>query len=521
MRNIFSAENITKDIPASIVVFLVALPLCLGIASASDAPVISGLIAGVVGGMLTGLLSKSHVSVSGPAAGLTSIVVVSIAALGSFEAFLLSVCIAGLLQVVLGLLRLGVLAQFVPNSVIKGMLAAIGIILILKQIPHAVGYDRDFEGDFAFEQPDKHNTLSELWYMFDFVSYGAIIITLVSMAILLVWEIKALKKTLVFQVVPAPLLVVICGVLLNEYFRLYQPGFYLDIDGKHIVDIPVFASPAAFFSGMHMPDFGALAGAKVWFIALELALVATLESLLSVEATDKLDPYKRITPPNRELLAQGAGNMVSGLLGGIPVTAVIVRSSANISAGARTKLSAILHGLWLLLSVLFLTPFLNRIPFASLAAILLMVGYKLTRPSLFLNEYRRGWSSLIPFVVTIAAILFSDLLIGIGIGILTGLFFVILSNYQHAVELTHSGSRTLIRFHKDIFFTHKARIKRALLQVEDNSELELDAVKSTFVDKDVLELLQEFAESCPHRNIRIHFRGGVLSGLAENTKTGS
>ncbi|MGQ3012350.1 MAG: SulP family inorganic anion transporter [Flavobacteriales bacterium] len=515
MSKFLSAANIVKDIPASIVVFLVALPLCLGIASASEAPVISGLIAGVIGGIVVGSISNSNVSVSGPAAGLTTIVLASISELGAFDIFLISVFIAGLLQIVFGLLRLGFLAQFVPNSVIKGMLAAIGIILILKQIPHAVGYDRDFEGDFAFEQPDKHNTLSELWYMLDFVSYGAIIIAVLSLAILLIWELKALKKYLFFQVIPGALIVVLLGIGLNEYFHLYMPQFYLDITGKHVVDVPVFSAPLDFFTGLTMPAFSNIGNPQVWIIAVELALVATLESLLSIEATDKIDPYNRITSPNRELLAQGTGNAVSGLLGGIPVTAVIVRSSANINAGARSKLSAILHGVFLLLSVLFLTPFLNRIPFASLAAVLLMVGYKLTKPSLFVNEYKRGWNSIIPFVVTIVAILFTDLLKGICIGLLTGLFFVIRSNYQHAVEASRAGKNTIIRFNKDIFFTHKARIKRELLQVSDGGELLLNAEKISFIDKDVLELLREFAESCPGRGIQVRYQGAALESLKD------
>jgi len=515
MSKILSAANIIKDVPASIVVFLVALPLCLGIASASEAPVISGLIAGVIGGIVVGSISNSNVSVSGPAAGLTTIVLASISKLGAFDIFLISVFIAGLIQIGFGLLRLGFLAQFVPNSVIKGMLAAIGIILILKQIPHAVGYDRDFEGDFAFEQPDKHNTFSELWYMLDFVSYGAIIIALLSIAVLLIWEIKALKKYLFFQVIPGALVVVLLGIGLNEYFRLYMPQFYLDITGKHVVDVPVFSGPLDFFTGLTMPAFSNITDPRVWLVAVEIALVATLESLLSIEATDKIDPYNRITSPNRELLAQGSGNAVSGLLGGIPVTAVIVRSSANINAGARSKLSAILHGIFLLLSVLFLTPLLNRIPFASLAAVLLMVGYKLTKPSLFVKEYKRGWNSIIPFVVTIVAILFTDLLKGIFIGMLAGIFFVIRSNYQHAVEVSRAGRNTIIRFNKDIFFTHKARIKRELMQVSDEGELLLNADKISFIDKDVLELLREFAESCPDRGIQVRYQGAALESLKD------
>lgn len=509
MRNIQLKSVLTKDIPSSVVVFLVALPLCMGVAIASDASVVSGLIAGIVGGIVVGLISNSHTSVSGPAAGLTVIVAGAIATLQSFEMFLAAVVIAGIIQLALGLFKLGILAQYVPNAVIKGMLAAIGLILILKQIPHAVGYDANFEGDFSFWQKDNHNTFSELFYMLDFLNFGAVIITLISLALLILWDKPFFKKLPLVSTIPGALVVVILGVVLNLFFQSSIPDFYLS--KEHLVNMPNFESPVDFFTSLTHPDFSQLfSNLNVWIVAGQIALVASLESLLSIEATDKLDPENRITSPNRELIAQGSGNILAGLIGGIPVTAVIVRSSANINAGNHSKFSAVLHGTWLLLAVLFLGKYMNYVPYASLAAVLLMVGYKLTKPSLFIEEKAKGWSSLIPFVVTIVAILFTDLLVGVLIGIVTGVIFIMRSNSQNAYSVIREPNRWTFLFNKDIVFTNKATLKKDLLNIKPGTQIVFDTSKIDFMDADVKELLNEFIESTHHSDLEVKVIGDKL-----------
>lgn len=509
MKNVNFKSVLTKDIPSSIVVFLVALPLCMGVAIASDASVVSGLIAGIVGGIVVGLISNSHTSVSGPAAGLTVIVAGAIATLQSFELFLAAVVIAGLIQLALGALKLGVLAQYVPNAVIKGMLAAIGLILILKQIPHAVGYDANYEGDFAFIQKDNQNTFSELINMLNFLNFGAVIITLISLAILILWDKPFFKKIPVVSSIPGALVVVFLGVVLNIVFQANVPSFYLNSD--HLVNMPSFASPADFFTSFVRPDFSQLfTNMNVWIVAIQIAIVASLESLLSIEATDKLDPENRITSPNRELIAQGSGNILSGLIGGIPVTAVIVRSSANINSGNHSKFSSVLHGTWLLLAVLFLGKFMNYVPLASLAAVLLMVGYKLTKPSLFKEEKAKGYSSLIPFVVTIVAILFTDLLVGVLIGIVTGVLFIMRSNSKNAYTLIREPKKWTFLFNKDIVFTNKASLKRDLLEIQEGTQVIFDTSKIDFMDADVEELLSEFIESTQNNDLEVKIIGDKL-----------
>lgn len=510
MRNFNLKSVLTRDIQASIVVFLVALPLCMGVAIASDANVVSGLIAGIVGGILVGLISNSNTSVSGPAAGLTAIVAGAIATLQSFELFLAAVVIAGIIQLVLGVFKLGILAQYVPNSVIKGMLAAIGIILILKQIPHAVGYDADFEGDFAFQQADNQNTFSELINMLSYINLGAVFISLISLAILIMWDKPFMKKIPVISSIPGALVVVFLGVALNFGFNLYAPELYLS--ASHLVNIPDFGSPIGFFTSLQHPDFSSVfSNVNVWIVAAQIAIVASLESLLSIEATDKLDPHNRITSPNRELIAQGSGNILSGLIGGIPVTAVIVRSSANINSGNYSKFSTIFHGLWLLLAVLFLGAYMNYVPFASLAAVLLMVGYKLTKPALFKEEKEKGWNSLIPFVVTIVAILFTDLLVGVLIGIVTGVIFVMRSNQRNAYTVIREPKKQTFLFNKDIVFTNKASLKRDLLEIEEGSQITFDVSKIDFMDADVKELLTEYIESTPNQDVNVTIIGDKLN----------
>ncbi|MCU0396321.1 MAG: SulP family inorganic anion transporter, partial [Chitinophagaceae bacterium] len=434
MKKIFGHAG--ADLPASIVVFLVALPLCLGVAVASDAAPVTGIVAGIIGGVVVGLVSRSPLSVSGPAAGLTAIVAGAIGKFGSYEIFLVSVVIAGALQVLLGFLKAGMIGDF-----IKGMLAAIGLILILKQIPHFIGYDADPEGDESFLQPDNQNTFSTILYAMRFISGGAIAISVVSLLILLAFESKSIKRNKYLRLVPAPLLVVLVAILLNEWFNEFQPALALAND--HLVKLDIFNHPADFVGALPSPAFSAIVQPQVWISAVTLAVVASLESLLSIEAVDKLDPEKRITPTNRELKAQGIGNMVSGLLGGLPVTSVIVRSSANVNAGARTKLSTIIHGLLLLGSVLFIPGILNLIPKAALAAILILTGYKLAKPALFREYFRKGWDQFLPFVITIVAILLTDLLVGICIGLVAGMVFVLKSNFQSAIFVIKDEHRYL------------------------------------------------------------------------------
>ncbi|GAB4132461.1 MAG: hypothetical protein Fur0041_03800 [Bacteroidia bacterium] len=496
-------ENLKYDFPASIVVFLVAMPLCLGIALASGAPPFAGIIAGIIGGILVGFISNSAVSVSGPAAGLTVIVLSGIQQLNnSFEAFLVVTVLAGIIQVLFGVFKLGIIVYWFPSSVIRGMLAAIGIILIMKQIPHAVGYDADFEGDESFIQPDHENTFTEILHAFSLTSPGAILISALSVLILIVFDLKAVKKISFLQFVPASLLVVFLGILLN---RIFINGNHTDmvIQNEHLVNLPVAQSGKEFLTFFNMPDWSVMSNSLVYILAVKLAIVASLETLLSVEAADKIDPFKRITPTNRELLAQGSGNVLSGLIGGLPITAVIVRSSANVNAGARSKTSAVLHGIWLLIAVAFMGTYMNLIPKASLAAILLMTGYKLSKPSLYKEAWKRGMDQFIPFAVTIAAILFTDLLIGIAIGLTVGIFFVARANYKSAIRLYDHDGNYLLRFNKDVTFVNKAELIQKLNSVPENCALIVNGSKAKFIDDDIIEVLQDFKLTAKAKNIEL------------------
>ena len=496
------------DIPSGLVVFLVALPLCLGIALASGAPLFSGIIAGIVGGLIVASASGSSLSVSGPAAGLTVIVINAISDLGSFEVFLLAVSMAGILQIVLGFLKAGIIGYYFPSNVIKGMLAAIGIILILKQIPHAVGYDKDAEGDFNFIQADGENTFSEIVNSLNHIHPGAVIIAAVSLFILIMWERPFLKKYNFFKFVPGALFAVLVGVLINELFRI--SGSPLILAGDKLVQLPVASSPAEFIGQLTTPDFSALGNYKVYVVALTIAIIASLESLLSVEAADKLDPYRRNTPTNRELKAQGLGNFISGLIGGLPLTAVIVRTSANIHSGAKTKLSAIIHGILLLLSVLFFATYLNRIPLACLAALLLVVGYKLARISLFKSMYKLGWDQFLPFVTTVLAIQFSDLLRGIAIGMAVSLFFILRNNYKRAYffhkEDYHEGEKIRIQLAEDVTFLNKGSIAHTLGELPEHSTVVIDGSHSHNIDMDVVEIIHDFKRTAEYKNIKLELR---------------
>jgi MFS superfamily sulfate permease-like transporter len=496
-----------QDAQASLVVFLVALPLCLGIALASNAPLSSGLYAGIIGGVVIGLLTGSKVSVSGPAAGLAVIVAAGIASLGSFQVFTLAVFLSGLFQILFGLLRGGKIGDFFPTSVIKGMLAAIGIILILKQIPHAIGYDVDFIGDESFIQLDGENTFSEIVLAFKWLEWGAVIISLVSLSLILLWEKGAQKGIAFFRLFPGALMAVITAISLNELFLRYTS---FGLDHLHLVQLPFQGGVQDFLAGIQLPDWSALSNFKVYQVALTLAIVGSLESLLSVDAADKLDESGSLTSKNQELFAQGLGNTLSGLVGGLPITAVIVRTSANLSAGGKSQLSAILHGIWLFLCVVTIPFVLNKIPLAALAAILLLVGYKLTKPQLFKSMLSKGMNQFIPFVATIVAILFTDLLIGIIIGIIVGFIFVIRSNMHQAIVRVEDLETILIRFHKDVSFLQKSKLVELFREIPEGKTVMIDGT-NVFVDDDIIELIEDFMKRASSRGITVILKKSSLA----------
>jgi MFS superfamily sulfate permease-like transporter len=509
-------SNLKSDFPASIVVFFVALPLCLGIALASGAPLFSGLIAGIVGGIVVGALSGSKIGVSGPAAGLAAIVLTSIGALGGFENFLVAVVLGGIIQLIFGLLRAGVIGYYFPSSVIKGMLTGIGIIIILKQIPHFVGYDADPEGDFAFLQVDGQNTFSEIFTSFNFIQPGSALIGLIGLAILLLWENVLAKKAKIFQVIQGPLVAVIAGIV---FFAVMGSNNTLSISSTHLVSVPVPDDFSSFLSQFSFPNFAAIANTEVWVVAFTIALVASLETLLCVEATDKLDPHKNVTPTNRELLAQGAGNIISGLIGGLPITQVIVRSSANIQSGGRTKMSAIIHGFFLLISVILIPNLLNMIPLSVLAAILLVVGFKLAKPGLFKSMYQLGWKQFVPFIVTVVGIIFTDLLVGIGLGLLVGIIVILFKSYQNSHFLHKEGEdvddgKVKMTLAEEVTFFNKGAILKELDRLPHDSALELDVTNTKYLDNDIIEILDDFILKAEERNISIKLiseRGVVVN----------
>jgi MFS superfamily sulfate permease-like transporter len=497
--------SIKNDIPASIVVFFVALPLCLGIALASGAPLFSGLIAGIVGGIVVGALSGSQIGVSGPAAGLAAIVLTSIASLGGFENFLLAVVIAGVIQIVFGILKAGVIAYYFPSSVIKGMLTGIGIIIILKQIPHFFGYDADPEGDFAFLQVDGQNTFSEILQMFNNVSLGPTVIAAVGLGIMLFWEKVLASKSKIFKIIQGPLVAVVLGIV---FYNFTKDNSNLSISKDHLVSVPIPSDFNSFLGQFSLPNFGAIMDPNIWVVAFTIALVASLETLLCVEATDKLDPDKRITPTNRELLAQGTGNILSGLIGGLPITQVIVRSSANIQSGGKSKLSAIVHGFLLLISVVLIPGLLNMIPLSVLASILLIVGYKLAKPALFLSMYKSGLKQFLPFVVTVIGIIFIDLLIGISLGLLVGIIIILYKSFQnshflHIEDKSNGVHKIRMTLAEEVTFFNKGAILKELDQLPENTYLEIDVRKTRFLDYDVIEILDDFAEKARNRDISI------------------
>ncbi|QPK62225.1 SulP family inorganic anion transporter [Methylomonas sp. LL1] len=508
-------SNLGKDIPASIVVFLVALPLCLGIALASGAPLFSGVIAGIIGGIIVAWGSGSHLSVSGPAAGLTVIVFDAIATLGNFNAFLLSLVFAGALQMTLGFLKAGLIGAFFPASVIKGMLAAIGMILIIKQTPHATGYDTSFAGDESYMQETAKSSFFELVEALQGISPGATVVSGVALLILIVWETGFLRRLSLVRMIPGPLLAVVWGVGYNIWAQQYMPEWA--ISEKHMVSLPELGSASNFIAQLRLPDFSYLNNPKVYSIAVTLAIIASLETLLSIEAVDKLDPHKRIAPTNRELKAQGFANMTSGLVGGLPITAVIVRSAANINSGGQTRMSSFFHGILLLVSVLFFAQYLNMIPLACLAAILLQTGYKLAKPALLVEFYRKGWNQFLPFAITVIAILFTDLLEGIVIGMGVGIFFVLRANFHEAMTLTQHGPHYLLRLHKDVSFLNKALLRKHLSSIPEDSELLIDGNKALFIDQDILETIADFMLAAPDNNISVEIQGFSVANVVPSS----
>jgi len=497
-------SNLKQDLPASIVVFFVAIPLCLGIALASGAPLFSGVIAGIIGGIVVGALSGSPLGVSGPAAGLAVIVLTAIQDLGAFDIFLVAVILAGIIQLIAGFAKGGIIAYFFPSSVIYGMLSGIGIIIFLKQIPYAFGYDKTPEGDFAFLQVDGQNTFSELFNMLNYISPGALIIAAVSLFILLLWETKFMKQYKVFQLVQGPLVAVIAGVVLNLLFT-NKSGLMLN--SEQIVNVPVSGNMSEFFASLTLPDFTALANPAVYITAIVIAVVASLETLLCVEATDKQDPYKRVTPTNRELKAQGIGNILSGLIGGLPITQVIVRSSANMQAGGKTKTSAIIHGFLLLISIMLIPNVLNMIPLATLAAILFIVGYKLAKPAVFKKMYNQGMGQFIPFVITILGIVFIDLLWGLGIGLMVAVFILLKNNYQIPYkmrnEMLEGKNKITVELAQEVTFLNKASILKTLDEIPVNAKVIIDASKTNYMHYDIEEIIQNFQIGAKEKNIQV------------------
>lgn len=501
-----------QDAPAGLVVFLVALPLCLGISLASGAPLLAGVVAGVVGGVLVSWLSGSAVSVSGPAAGLTVVVLSATATLGSWPAVLAATAVAGVMQLVLGVARAGIIALYFPAAVIRGMLAAIGIILILKQVPHFFGADSDYFEDMNFAQFNGQNTFSAIGLAIRGLSPGSVLVGVVSLALLLAWDSALIRRQAWRRLVPGALVAVITAVLLNQLLQRAAPAW--QVRPEHLVTLPVVSSLTQLVGEITFPDFSALRRPATYGVAFTIAIVASLETLLSVEAVDNLDPQKRHTPTNRELLAQGVGNLVSGLLGGLPITAVIVRSSANIDAGGQTRLAAFIHGLLLLTSLLFLGAVLNLIPLSALAAVLLLVGYKLTKPALYRAQWKLGWEQFLPFIITIVAVLFTDLLKGVSIGLVLGFFFILRDNSKAGSYLRREDNsdgdapdQLHLRLPEHVSFLNKASIVTTLEELPAGSRVILDGTRSDVIDHDVLEAIEAFRQAAPARGIDLELRG--------------
>ncbi len=501
------SQYIKSDLLSGMVVFLVALPLCLGIAVASGAPPFAGIICGIIAGIVVGSLSGSHVSVSGPAAGLIAIVLVAINDLG-YETFLVAVMIAGLFQLILGLVKAGTISSYFPTSVIEGMLVAIGIIIIMKEVPHAIGYDKAHEGDFfSFEKGAEPNFFAELLTAINFAHLGAIIITVVSIGILVAFNKLAFLKKL--KVVPGALVVVVVGILINEAF--ISSGSALAIGGEHLVTLPTASTVDEFFGQFTSPAFNSIANPKVWIVGLTIAIVASIETLLCLEAADKMDPMKRYSSANRELKAQGVGNLISGFVGGLPITSVIVRTTANINAGAKSRVSTIAHGFYLLVTVITIPFLLNKIPMACLASILIMIGLKLASPKVFKHMWKSGKYQFVPFVVTVVAVVMTDLLKGVGIGLFVSIIFLLKGNMKLAYffkkEKHHEGETIFIDLAQEVSFLNKAAIKQTLAHLPENSKVVINAEHTVYIDYDVLEMIRDFMNyGSKDKNIQVRLK---------------
>ncbi|MDO8843719.1 bifunctional SulP family inorganic anion transporter/carbonic anhydrase [Methylicorpusculum sp.] len=519
-RNSDLFASLKYDFPAGIAVFLISIPLSLGIALASGAPLFSGLIAGIIGGIIIAPLSGSALGISGPSAGIAVIVLSAIETLG-FKGFLLSLLVAGIIQIIMGLTRAGVIAYYFPSSVINGMLSGIGIILFLKQIPHAVGYDLDYEGDTSFFQADSYSSFSELSHMLEYSSPTAIVIALISLAILILWEQPIMRHYRFFQLFQGVLTAIVVAVLINQGLQSFYPE--LALTGNHLVMVPVLQNSGDLLSQLHFPDFSQFNNPTIYLTALTLAVVASLKTLISLEAVDKMDPIKRVTSANRELIVQGIGNAFSGLLGGIPLAQVVVRSSINVQSGAKTKAAGVIYGLLLFFAVILIPTLLNKIPLASLASVLLVVGYKLIRPESFRVMYKAGLYHFIPFCMTILGMVFTDLLIGLTIGLITALFSILLENYKTAFYFneSHIGNKTILRLSEHVSFLNKANIQQTFEQLPDYSDVVIDATRSKYIDYDVYEIIENFKVEAQRKHIKLtieNLRGyGVLSPV-ENAR---
>lgn len=505
--NLFA--NLKSDFASGLVVFLVALPLCLGIALASGAPPLAGVISGIVGGLIVGYLSQSHISVSGPAAGLTAIILTAITELGSFDSFLLAVLIAGVIQLALGYLKAGSISNYFPNNVIEGMLAGIGVIIILKQIPHAFGYDPDFIGDLSFAQTDGKNTFSELFNIVNHVQLGSILVAFISLIILIFWnKVKFLQQ---IKLVPPALIAVVISIVLNEFF--IQSGSNLAISSEHLVRLPVPTNLQEFKNIIITPNFSAITNSKIWIVGVTIAIVASIETLLCIEASDRMDALKRYTNTNVELKAQGIGNIISALLGGLPMTSVVVRTTANHAAGAKSKMSAIIHGVLLLVSVLAIPTVLNRIPLATLAAVLLLVGYKLANPKTIIHFWKKDKIyQFIPFIATFVAVVATDLLRGVALGMMINIIFILIGNskraYNFNIEDYRDGDVIKIDLAQEVSFLNKAAIKDTLNKIPQNSKVEINASSTVYISHDVLDLITEFKEiKAKDLNLKVKLSG--------------
>ena len=514
--NLFS--HFKSDFASGLVVFLVALPLCLGIAMASGAPLFSGIISGVIGGVVVGFLSQSHISVSGPAAGLTAIVLTAITDLGSFNLFLTAVFIAGIIQLILGYIKAGTISNFFPTNVIEGMLAGIGIIIIMKQLPHAIGFDSDFEGDQSFLQSDGNNSITSLLSIFDFIQIGSIIIAVISLFVLIIWDKVPVLKRL--KLIPGALVAVVLGIIINELF--IRTGSHFAIGKEHLVSLPAPASLDDFQQIIVFPDFTGIMNQKVWLVGITIAIVASIETLLCIEAADRMDVHKRYTDTNVELKAQGVGNILSSLIGGLPMTSVVVRSSANSTAGAKSKLSAIIHGVLLFVSVITIPLLLNKIPLATLAAVLLLVGYKLAKPATFIHFWKKGKYQFIPFIATLIAVVFTDLLKGVVLGMIISIIFVLKGNLKRAYvfrkEEYIDGDVIHIDLAQEVSFLNKADIKETLKNIPNNSKVIIDASDTVYIAHDILDLIHEFKTIRAKENsINVQIKGFKKTYQLENS----